>query len=164
MAAGPDLCGYIDQDRLVFESLPAAPFQLRFTWDASKADVTIWRNEMARDDGLWFLIEEYSSCRSESQFHRKLPIGSGRFGSPTSRLTRLFLVGPRGLKLKPALLSYTADGPPEQPSRHSDPQRERRVTKRLNTATIERLVAEYTAGATAALQSGGAGILSVIRA
>jgi hypothetical protein len=50
-------------------------------------------------------------------------------------------------------------GPPEQPSRRSDPQRKRRVTKRLYTETIERLVAEHTAGATAALQSGGAGIV-----
>ena len=52
--------GYIEQDRLVFESLPDAPVRLRFAWEASKADVTIWRNEMARDDGSWFLIEEYS--------------------------------------------------------------------------------------------------------
>ena len=41
------------------ESLPAAPVRLRFTWDASESDVTIWRNEMARDDGSWFLVEEY---------------------------------------------------------------------------------------------------------
>jgi hypothetical protein len=30
--------------------------------DASNADVTMWRNEMARDDGSWFLIEEYADA------------------------------------------------------------------------------------------------------
>jgi hypothetical protein len=59
--------GYIEQDRLIFESLPGAPVRLRFTWDASKADVPIWRNEMARDDGSWFLIEEYPMLPLDSR-------------------------------------------------------------------------------------------------
>jgi hypothetical protein len=33
--------------------------RLRFTWDASDPTVTTWRNEMALEEGAWFLIEEY---------------------------------------------------------------------------------------------------------
>jgi hypothetical protein len=33
--------GWIDRDRLVFESLPGAPVRLRFTWDASRRGVII---------------------------------------------------------------------------------------------------------------------------
>lgn len=51
--------GYIEGDRLVFESMPDAPVRLRFTWDASRPDVIVWRNDMAQPDGSWFLIEEY---------------------------------------------------------------------------------------------------------
>jgi hypothetical protein len=51
--------GYIEGDRLVFESMPDAAVRLRFTWDASDPAVTKWRNEMALEDGSWFLIEEY---------------------------------------------------------------------------------------------------------
>jgi hypothetical protein len=51
--------GYIDGDRLVFESMPDAPVRLRFTWDASDPQVMMWRNEMLLGDGSWFLIEEY---------------------------------------------------------------------------------------------------------
>jgi hypothetical protein len=51
--------GYIDGDRLVFESMGDTGPRLRFTWDASDPTVTTWRNEMAIDEGPWFLIEEY---------------------------------------------------------------------------------------------------------
>jgi hypothetical protein len=51
--------GYIDGDRLVFESMGDTGPRLRFTWDASDPTVTTWRNEMAIDQGPWFLIEEY---------------------------------------------------------------------------------------------------------
>ena len=51
--------GSIEGDRLVFESLPDAVVRLRFTWDASDPEAMTWRNEMARDDGSWTLIEEY---------------------------------------------------------------------------------------------------------
>ena len=83
------------------------------------------------------------------QIRRKLPIRSGRFGSPTSEGDEAFSGRPKGIPIEPALLSHTMDGPGGQPSRRSDTRRERRATKRLNTETIERLVAEYTAGATA---------------
>jgi hypothetical protein len=39
--------------------MPEATTRLRFTWDASGATVIKWRNELATDDGSWFLIEEY---------------------------------------------------------------------------------------------------------
>jgi Protein of unknown function (DUF1579) len=51
--------GCIDGDRLVFESMGDRGPRLRFTWDASDPTVTTWRNEMAIDEGPWFLIEEY---------------------------------------------------------------------------------------------------------
>jgi Protein of unknown function (DUF1579) len=55
--------GWIDGDRLVFESLPDKPVRLRFTWDVSDPDDRRWRNEMAVGDGAWFLIEEYHFAR-----------------------------------------------------------------------------------------------------
>jgi hypothetical protein len=51
--------GSIEGDCLVFESMPDAPVRLRFTWDATDPDFMTWRNEMAVEDGSWFLIEEY---------------------------------------------------------------------------------------------------------
>ena len=51
--------GWIEGDRLVFESLPGRPVQLRFTWDVSDPASLRWRNEMAVEEGGWFLIEEY---------------------------------------------------------------------------------------------------------
>ena len=51
--------GWIDGDRLIFESLGDAPTRLRFTWDASCPGTILWRNEMALGDGAWFLVEEY---------------------------------------------------------------------------------------------------------
>jgi hypothetical protein len=52
--------GWIHGDRLIFESIEGAPVRLRFTWDTSERGVLRWRNEMANDDGSWFLIEEYA--------------------------------------------------------------------------------------------------------
>ena len=51
--------GHIEGDRLVFESMAGAGTRLRFTWDASDPSVITWRNEMAVENGSWFLIEEY---------------------------------------------------------------------------------------------------------
>jgi hypothetical protein len=50
--------GWIEGDRLVFESLGDASVRLRFTWEAADG-VLNWRNEMAVGEGQWFLIEEY---------------------------------------------------------------------------------------------------------
>jgi DNA invertase Pin-like site-specific DNA recombinase len=60
-------------------------------------------------------------------------------------------VGLRGFKLNPALLSYVIAGPRGRPQRRSDRhRRERRVRKRLEAESIERLVAEYATGTPAA--------------
>jgi transposase len=52
--------------------------------------------------------------------------------------------------LNPALLTYARSTPPAQPVRRPDRRRERRVGKRLRAETIERVITEYVAGATAA--------------
>ena len=51
--------GYIDGDRLIFESPEGTGTRLRLTWDVSDPAMITWRNEMAMPDGSWFLIEEY---------------------------------------------------------------------------------------------------------
>jgi DNA-directed RNA polymerase specialized sigma24 family protein len=58
-------------------------------------------------------------------------------------------VGLRGFKLNPALLTYIADVPRHRPVRHRR-RRERRVSKRLKPEAIERMIAEYVTGTTAA--------------
>ena len=50
--------GWIEDDRLAFESLGDAPVRLRFTWEAAEG-ILNWRNEMAIGGGVWFVIEEY---------------------------------------------------------------------------------------------------------
>jgi DNA-directed RNA polymerase specialized sigma24 family protein len=62
-------------------------------------------------------------------------------------LIRHPLVGLRGFKLNPALLTYVIAGTPARPSRRSGVRhREHRVKKRLPAETIEHLVAEYADG------------------
>ena len=51
--------GWVEANRLVFESLGDAPVRLRFTWELVEDGVVNWRNEMAVGDGGWFLIEQY---------------------------------------------------------------------------------------------------------
>ncbi|MCL4289843.1 MAG: DUF1579 family protein [Thermoleophilia bacterium] len=51
--------GWVDGDRLVFESMDNAQAHLRFTWDASEPGAIVWRNELSTGDGSWFPIEEY---------------------------------------------------------------------------------------------------------
>jgi len=60
------------------------------------------------------------------------------------------VVGLRGFKLNPMLLTYVAKGPRARPRRRIGRRREGRISKRLETETIERLVAEYVDGTTAA--------------
>jgi hypothetical protein len=52
--------------------------------------------------------------------------------------------------LNPALLTYVMGTLPARRPPSRDRRRERRVSKRLDAKTIERLVAEYAAGTTAA--------------
>jgi hypothetical protein len=51
--------GWIEGERLIFESLDGASIRMRFTWDASDGSSIEWQNEMATPDGGWFLIERY---------------------------------------------------------------------------------------------------------
>jgi DNA-binding NarL/FixJ family response regulator len=61
------------------------------------------------------------------------------------------MVGLRGFKLNPALLSYVIAGPRARlPLRSGRHRGGRRISKRLEAEAIERLVAEYAGGTTAA--------------
>lgn len=51
--------GWVEGDRLVFETTGETDARLRFTWDAAEPGVIVWRNELALPDGTWFLIESY---------------------------------------------------------------------------------------------------------
>jgi hypothetical protein len=95
----------------------------------------------------------YSSNRLLTRRSRGRPatdVTDSRFKLAYSGRSKLGVVDLRGFKLNPALLSYTTDGPAAQPVRGADRRRERRVRKRLQAETIERLVAEYVAGTPAA--------------
>jgi hypothetical protein len=50
--------GWIDGDRLTFESAGDPPLRIRLVWDATDPDQLIWRNE-ASAGGPWTLVEEY---------------------------------------------------------------------------------------------------------
>jgi hypothetical protein len=60
------------------------------------------------------------------------------------------VVGLRGLKSNPARLTYVTTTVPARRAQRRDRRRQRRVSRRLEHETIDRLVAEYVAGATAA--------------
>jgi Protein of unknown function (DUF1579) len=51
--------GWIDGDRLTFETITAAPVRLRMVWDASDPADIVWRNESSLNDSDWNLIETY---------------------------------------------------------------------------------------------------------
>jgi Protein of unknown function (DUF1579) len=53
------LRGWIDGDRLTFETLGDPPVRLRLTWDATDPGAIIWRNELSVGRGPWTLVEEY---------------------------------------------------------------------------------------------------------
>ena len=63
--------GWIEGDRLVFESMGDAPVRLRFSWEIASEGVINWKNEMVLSDGEWFLIEEYpmTLVGGESSLH-----------------------------------------------------------------------------------------------
>ena len=54
--------GWIDGDRLTFETVGAPPVRIRIIWDVGDPDATIWRNECSIGGGPWVLVEEYR-CR-----------------------------------------------------------------------------------------------------
>ena len=51
--------GWIDGDRLVFETIGEPPVRLRLVWDAIDPACMTWRNEMSAGGAPWSLVEEY---------------------------------------------------------------------------------------------------------
>lgn len=51
--------GWIEGDRLVFETLGEPPVRLRLVWDVSDPMDVVWRNEMSVGGAPWSLVEEY---------------------------------------------------------------------------------------------------------
>jgi DNA-binding CsgD family transcriptional regulator len=66
------------------------------------------------------------------------------------RRLRLSRVGLRGFRLNPAVLAYVTGTLPTQRARRVHHRRERRVGKLLSGEAIDRVVAEYRAGRSAA--------------
>jgi Protein of unknown function (DUF1579) len=53
------LRGWIEGDRLTFESVGEPVARLRLTWDVSDPAGMTWRNEISVAGGPWSLVEEY---------------------------------------------------------------------------------------------------------
>jgi Protein of unknown function (DUF1579) len=51
--------GWIDGDRLTFESIGAPDVRVRLVWDVGDGDVMSWRNECSVGGAPWSLVEEY---------------------------------------------------------------------------------------------------------
>jgi hypothetical protein len=64
--------GWIEGDRLTFETIGGAPARLRLTWDLSDPAGLVWRNEMSVSGGPWSLVEEYR-CRPMDEPARLAP-------------------------------------------------------------------------------------------
>ena len=65
--SGPSMTvlrGEIDDDRMVFRTLPNAPVQLRLLWDYRDPHRWIWRNELSLDGERWTLVEQYDMTPS----------------------------------------------------------------------------------------------------
>jgi Protein of unknown function (DUF1579) len=54
--------GWIDGDRLTFETIGDPPVRLRLIWDLRDPESITWRNEMSVGRAPWTLVEEYH-CR-----------------------------------------------------------------------------------------------------
>ncbi len=53
------MCGHLDGDRLVFETVGDGPVRLRMVWDATDPGDITWLNESTVDGAQWTLIETY---------------------------------------------------------------------------------------------------------
>ena len=53
------LRGWIDGDRLTFETIGDPPVRLRLVWNQSTPGRITWRNEMSVGGAPWALVEEY---------------------------------------------------------------------------------------------------------
>lgn len=58
--------GWIDGDRLTFETIGEGPVRLRLVWDATDPSRMTWRNEMSVGGAPWSLVEEYRCTPSPS--------------------------------------------------------------------------------------------------
>jgi hypothetical protein len=54
--------GWIEGDRLTFETIGDRPVRLRLVWNMSNPREMAWRNEMSVGGAPWSLVEEYQ-CR-----------------------------------------------------------------------------------------------------
>jgi hypothetical protein len=54
--------GWIEGDRLTFETIGDRPVRLRLVWDRSDPPEMTWRNEMSVGGAPWSLVEKYR-CR-----------------------------------------------------------------------------------------------------
>jgi hypothetical protein len=52
--------GWIDGDRLTFESMGAPYVRVRLVWDIGEPDLMSWRNECSVGGASWSLVEEYA--------------------------------------------------------------------------------------------------------
>jgi DNA-directed RNA polymerase specialized sigma24 family protein len=91
-------------------------------------------------------LATYSSNRLLTRRSRGRPASDSSFKLAYSGRSKLGVVGLRGFKLNPALLTYVMGTLPARRARRPRHRRERRVSKRLEAETIDRLVAEYVAG------------------
>jgi hypothetical protein len=55
--------GWIEGDRLTFETMGEPAARVRLTWDISEPAGLVWRNEISVGGGSWSLVEEYR-CRT----------------------------------------------------------------------------------------------------
>jgi Protein of unknown function (DUF1579) len=51
--------GWIEGDRLTFETLGDAPVRVRLVWDVTDPEVMTWRNDISVNGAPWSLVEEY---------------------------------------------------------------------------------------------------------
>jgi hypothetical protein len=64
--------GWIDGDRLTFESLGQPAIRPRLVWDRSNPERMIWRNEISIAAGPWSLVEEYHCTPSPRDLAQRL--------------------------------------------------------------------------------------------
>jgi hypothetical protein len=51
--------GWVDGDRLTFETVGHRPMRLRLVWDLTDRTDMRWRNESSVGGAPWTLVEEY---------------------------------------------------------------------------------------------------------
>ena len=85
--------GWIDGDRLTFETIGDPPVRLRLTWDITDPASMRWRNEVSVGGGPWSLVEEYhcqpignhASAPTAHQRERRQAAAPPRCNAPANR-------------------------------------------------------------------------------